>query len=70
MSIHPINGRLLTENDVADLLNLSVRTLQQWRVSGVGPRFIKIGRAVRYRRPDIDAWVIHNSRTSTSDDAA
>ena len=48
MTAHGYNGRLLTETDFTDILNVSVRTLQQWRVSGFGPRFIKVGRAVRY----------------------
>ena len=40
--------RALTEREVADLLGLSVATLRAWRHRGQGPRFLRLGRAVRY----------------------
>lgn len=58
---------LLHECDAANFLRVSVRTLQAWRVRGGGPRFCKIGRAVRYRREDLSAWVEGQVRASTSD---
>jgi excisionase family DNA binding protein len=48
---------LLTPDEAADYLRLSVRQLQQWRYIGSGPRYTKAGRAVRYRRADLDAWL-------------
>ena len=54
---------LLNETQAAQILNLSIRTLQAWRVRGSGPVFIQAGRAVRYRRTDIFQWVeAHTSR--------
>lgn len=55
---------LLREQDAADLLNLSVRTLQSWRIRMVGPPFIQVGRAVRYRRRDLIAWIDANTMGS------
>lgn len=52
---------LLKERDAADLLCLSVRTLQSWRVRLAGPPFIQVGRAVRYRRGDLIAWISANT---------
>ncbi len=52
---------LLREQDAADLLNLSVRTLQSWRIRMAGPPFIQVGRAVRYRRRDLIAWIDANT---------
>ena len=52
---------LLTEVQAADALNLSVRTLQAWRPQGVGPAFVKAGRAIRYRRRDLHAWIDANT---------
>jgi predicted DNA-binding transcriptional regulator AlpA len=40
----------LNEFQAAEFLGLSVRTLQAWRVSGDGPSYVKMGRAVRYQR--------------------
>ena len=57
---------LLTETQASELTGLSVRTLQAWRVRGEGPVFVKLGRAVRYRRRDLLAWVDANTFNSTS----
>jgi predicted DNA-binding transcriptional regulator AlpA len=50
----------LTEKQAARLLSISHRTMQAWRRSGLGPPFIKLGRAVRYRRGDLIAWADGN----------
>jgi hypothetical protein len=62
-----INSPLLVEKDAALFLNLSVRTLQNWRVSGRGPCFVKIGRRVQYRLADLEEYVATCIRRSTSD---
>lgn len=51
----------LTEKQAARLLSISHRTLQAWRRTGIGPSFIKLGRAVRYRHHDLIAWAGHNT---------
>ena len=58
---------LWNEAQTADRLNLSPRTLQQWRYRGGGPRYLKIGSAVRYRPADVEVWLEQQTRTSTSD---
>ena len=58
--------RLHTTPEAADYLGLSKNTLNRWRHTGDGPRFVKLGRAVRYRREDLDEWVASCSRASTS----
>jgi predicted DNA-binding transcriptional regulator AlpA len=60
-------SRLLTERDASELLCLSVRTLQKWRLHGRGPRFLKLGHAVRYDRADLDRFMAQARRGSTSD---
>jgi len=57
---------LHTTEQAAELLGLSKNTLNRWRYTGDGPRFVKLGRAVRYRREDLDNWVASCGRTSTS----
>ncbi len=48
---------LLNEAQAALFLNLSVRTLQAWRIRSVGPRYVRAGRAIRYRPQDLLAWI-------------
>jgi excisionase family DNA binding protein len=52
---------LLTEQQTAQLLNISVRTLQAWRIKLTGPRFVRAGRAIRYRRSDLTTWIEANT---------
>lgn len=52
-----LNDRLITESDAAAFLGYTVRALQNWRVRGGGPKFVKVSsRSVRYRRRDLVAW--------------
>jgi predicted DNA-binding transcriptional regulator AlpA len=57
----------LTQQEVADHLRLSPRTLERHRLTGTGPKFVKIGRRVVYRRQDIEAWAGANTFGSTSE---
>jgi len=52
---------------LAEYLEVSERTVEQWRLLGGGPRYVKMGRLCRYRRADVDAWLESRLRTSTSD---
>jgi predicted site-specific integrase-resolvase len=45
---------------VADRLLVPEQTLAQWRYLGKGPAFIKVGRHVRYRDEDVEAWLEAN----------
>ena len=58
---------LMPTGAAADYLTLSRRTLETWRVRGCGPRFRKIGNAVRYALDDLQAFVDAGTRNSTSD---
>jgi excisionase family DNA binding protein len=53
--------------EAADYLRSSESTLAKKRLTGEGPPFVRIGRAVRYRRSDLDAWMAASIRTSTSE---
>ncbi len=58
---------LLTEGQAAQLLNLSIRTLQAWRLRGGGPAYLKLGRSVRYCRSGLMEYIAARQRKSTSD---
>lgn len=67
-SIRPVL-HLLTEKEAAKILGFSIRTLQNWRHRGGGPRFVRVSKGcIRYRREDLEAWVEERLRWSTSDD--
>jgi len=59
--------RYLTNDEAADYLRLSPRTLEKQRVLGGGPKFRKFGRRVMYAVADLDAWAAERSFESTSD---
>ena len=62
---------LLDERQAAELLNLSVRFLQNRRYVGGGPPYVKISaRAVRYRPSDLERWVEEHLQCSTAEGAA
>ena len=52
----PVENRILTDVEVAERLGVSRFTVRSWRLKGVGPRFLKMGRAVRYRSQDVDEY--------------
>lgn len=53
--------------DAARYLSLSHRTLEKLRVTGAGPQYFKMGRAVLYAISDLEAWLASNRRCSTSE---
>jgi excisionase family DNA binding protein len=57
-----VPSELIDEPTLASRLGVSRSTLQSWRYNGRGPRFIKLGRMVRYRTTDIDAYLRANTR--------
>lgn len=59
--------RLIDEKEAASYLRYSVRALQNWRVRGVGPMFVKVsGRSVRYTRSDLQKWIAEKRVANTS----
>lgn len=56
--------RLLTQKELAEYLNKSTAWCERARWAGEGPRFIKLGRHVRYRADDVLAWIEANARAS------
>ena len=52
--------------EAAKALRLSPSTLNKLRVSGNGPRFVKLGRRVVYLGTDLAEWINSHRRDSTS----
>jgi excisionase family DNA binding protein len=51
----------LDEKRLCALLGISSVTTTKWRAKAKGPPFIKVGRLVRYRRSDVEAWLSANT---------
>ena len=54
-----VEGGILTIDQAAAYLSIPKATLYTWRTrrAGFGPRAVKLGGCLRYRRSDLDAWV-------------
>lgn len=49
--------KLLSIQDLSAYLGVPVNTLYQWRTKGYGPAGRRIGKHVRYRESDVEAWI-------------
>jgi predicted DNA-binding transcriptional regulator AlpA len=57
----PLFDPLLTADQVAQWLGKPKATLYAWRTRGRGPRGIKVGGDLRYRRRDVEAYLDQNT---------
>ncbi|OHT18886.1 helix-turn-helix transcriptional regulator [Edaphosphingomonas haloaromaticamans] len=61
---------ILNTIEAAEYVRLSKPTLDRLRVSGEGPVYAQLGRAVRYRKADLDDWLASRLTRSTSERGA
>jgi excisionase family DNA binding protein len=59
----------LTAGEAAAVVGLAPSTLAKLRLNGTGPSYCKLGRSVRYRRQDLEAWLESRLAQNTSDAA-
>lgn len=57
-------GKLYTDIETAEILTVSVRTIRSWRMSGQGPKWLKLGRLVRYEEVEIKRYIERCRRVS------
>ena len=57
----------LDSDQAAEYLGLKRTTLEAWRCRGDGPRFVKMGRLVKYRHADLEAFIESRTRDNTSE---
>ena len=48
---------LVSRQQVAEYLGVTPQALSQMSVRHQGPRYVRVGRSVRYRREDLLAWI-------------
>jgi hypothetical protein len=63
---HP--RELLTPDALAARLHVTTRNLRQWRLTGAGPRFVRVGRFPLYRQEAVEAWLLEQEYSSTADE--
>jgi len=54
---HSPAAALLTQDEAAEYLRTPSRTLENWRLRGGGPKFVKFGRRVFYRQGALDSFI-------------
>lgn len=57
----------LNQLELARRWTLSPRTLERWRWTGVGPRYVKVGKRVVYREEDVQDFEAERLRQRTKE---
>lgn len=60
-------SKLLSTPEAAPLVGVAPKTLENWRVAGLGPKHLRVGRLVRYDLVDIERWKAGRRVGSTSE---
>jgi len=57
---------LIDSKIVARMLGVSTKTIERWRLEGIGPQYVKLSkRVVRYKVQDVSDYVNGNIRRNT-----
>ncbi|SEP47660.1 Helix-turn-helix domain-containing protein [Rhodospirillales bacterium URHD0017] len=70
MTAAPYSSPVTDTGGAARYVGLSESSLNKKRCDGTGPKYQKIGKAVRYRFCDLDSWLESNTVASTTEAAA
>jgi excisionase family DNA binding protein len=55
--VKEVRRPLASTKEVAEYLGVPVKTIHTWRYNKTGPRFIKVGKHLKARWSDVDAWL-------------
>ncbi|KOU95810.1 DNA-binding protein [Streptomyces sp. XY511] len=58
--------RYLTPDDIAELFDVPLETVYQWRKKRTGPPGFRIGKHLRYDPSDVYAWITEQKRADLS----
>ena len=65
-TVKSVERVFLNTSQMAELFGIKPNTAEIWRHRGIGPKFVKFNRAVRYRIEDLEAYAEAQTRTRTS----
>jgi excisionase family DNA binding protein len=57
LAVSAAAGPLMTTEELAGYLQLPITSLYAWRSRREGPRAIRVGKHLRWRKSDVDAWL-------------
>jgi len=60
------DDELIDQRAMSKILRITTKTAEAWRSRGGGPRYVKVGALVRYRKSDIAEWIERRTIDSTS----
>ena len=60
-----IDVEWMSPEAVASHLGVPVATVRAWRYRGTGPTGYRVGKHVRYRRTEVDEWVMRGAGAAT-----
>ena len=58
---------LLKDVEAAARCGMSVSAFRNWRLRGGGPKFVRLGSAIRYDPRELDRWIADNTCAHTSE---
>lgn len=53
--------KLMSTQDVADVLGVPLPTFYRWRTEGKGPAGIRVGRRIKFTQAAVDEWLKANT---------
>lgn len=60
-----MTSELMDSRELAVRLGKSPAALANWRYLGLGPKFVKVGRSIRYRVADVENWLEAHTQQQT-----
>jgi len=60
---------VISELELSLMLEVAERTLRDWRKTGEGPQFIRVGRLTYYLMADVHIWMLDRRESKTLGDA-
>lgn len=50
-------NRIFTTEELSEYIGIAVHTLALYRLYGSGPKYLKLGRVIRYKLGDVLDWI-------------